>query len=108
MPELCLVADKPDEFSVPVSIDSLIVTEAACIRLGPHEGVNVSKDPDDGGLVIDPINHAKLFITPSQPDLPGFRVLGIKMVKKPEGGYQTYFKQDKPEWREWNALRDTR
>ena len=41
-PELCIVPDKPDQFSVPVRVDTLRVTDVAIYRMGPQEALNIS------------------------------------------------------------------
>lgn len=105
-PELCIITDKPDQFSRPVSIASLCTTEAASIRLGPNEGINVWFE-DDGGVVIEPVKPSRIFLTPNQPDLPGFQVARVKVVTT-EQGYRTFYQKDRVEWRAWNTITDAR
>lgn len=108
-PELCLIAEKLDQFSPPIAIESLKKTAAAVVRIGPLEAANISFDSSDGGLVVDPCLPSKLYLSPPQPDLPGFRVTRLKVVKVGgEERYQTFFQLDKEEWKQFNPPRDCR
>lgn len=108
-PELCLLADKPDQYSVPVSVESLVETNFACIRLGPHEAVLVKHDSSDNSLVLNPVIPAKFYLTPSLPDRPGVEVRVLKVLKREETGYEVYFQQEKDkasgEWHPWHPDR---
>jgi hypothetical protein len=104
--ELCIVPDKPDQFSVPVRVDTLEVTDAAVLRLGPIEAITVRLDPRDNGMVIEPMFPAKLFITPDLPQYPGVHVKRLKILRTAERQYQVYFLHDKDreeDWRAWHA-----
>ena len=110
-PDLCLIPDKPDQFSVPVRVDTLRVTEAAVFRLGPEEALTVEKDPEDGGLVLVPFFPAKLYLTPDLPQYPGMGVKKAKIFISRDGVYSIYYVQDKDAqgtWREWIPSRDKR
>ena len=110
-PELCLLADKPDQFSVPARVDTLRVTDAAVYRAGPEEALTVEKDPEDGGLILAPFYPAKLFLTPDLPQYPGFHVKKAKIFVSRDGQYRVFYIQDKDSqntWREWCPMRDKR
>ena len=104
-PSLCLLAEKTDAFSRPVPVDSLPITDAAVCRLGPYEAV-LTKQDEDGWVVITPMNPSKLLLTPQQLDAPGFEVVRLRLRVTPEGDYQTEFQQEKDierkEWNQWN------
>ena len=107
--ELCLVPDRPDQFSVPVRIESLEATEAAVFRVGPVEAVTIKIDALDRGLIIEPLSPAKLFVTPDLPQYPGVHVKKLKVLKLAERRYRTLFQQEKDrgeEWREWVPYRE--
>ncbi len=105
-PDLCLLASKPDQFSVPVSVQSLIPTDGAVLRLGPHEAIVVERADGEGGVEIRPVVPSKMYITPSQSDRPGFEVVAIKVYLTEQGTFFTRFQQDKDKgsstWRDWN------
>lgn len=90
-PELCLIPDKPDQFSVIVRVDSLIETAAAVIRLSPTEGIKVKFE--DSALVIEAVIPARIFITPSLPDRPGIIVKSVRVVRR-DNSYVTYIKDE--------------
>jgi len=108
--ELCLVADRPDQFSVPVRVDLLEPTECAVLRLGPVESVTVRADATDNGLVIEPFFPAKLFLTPDLPQYPGVFVKRLKVIFLGERRHRVFFQQEKDagsgDWREWSPYRD--
>ena len=101
-PELCLVPERPDQFSFPIRVDSLIETNAAIYRLSPYEGVRV-KFNSEGGMIIEPVPPSKMYLTPSQPDRPGFIVKRVKVVKSGLRQYETYFMGEakEAEWKLW-------
>lgn len=107
-PDLCIIPDKPDQFSVPVRIDSLINTEAAIHRLGPIEAITVEIDPSDKGIVIAPLKPAKFFLTPDVHDQPGVSVRKVKIFKGADGRYATFYLMDRHEegqWQPWEPLK---
>ncbi|NLF25226.1 MAG: hypothetical protein GX589_06155 [Deltaproteobacteria bacterium] len=107
--ELCLIPERPDQFSVPVRIESLEPTEAAVFRVGPTEAITVKVDPHDRGLIIEPFPPTKIHITPDLPQYPGVNVKKLKVLKLAERSYRTLFQQEKDrneEWREWVPYRD--
>lgn len=101
-PELCLIPDKPDQFSVIVRVDSLIETKAAIIRLSPTEGIKVKYEPQESALLIEAVVPAKIYITPSQPDRPGVIVKSLKVVRK-DDEFLSYFKDETRDssWKLW-------
>jgi len=115
-PVLCMLPDKPDEFTVPSRIDSLQVTEAALYRLGPLESAKIEVDPNDGGLVIEPVRPAKLYLTPNLPQSPGMTAKRIKIFRKDTGdssqmAFETQYLQDgvsKEEWLKWEPNKTVR
>ncbi len=111
VPELCLLADKCDEYSVPVSVDCLPVTSCSVVRLGPHEAVTVAEG-EAGEQVLTPVKPSKMYLTPSQLDSPGVTVAKVKIVKEAQDQYKVFFQQDKDvatgEWRPWNPNQSQR
>jgi hypothetical protein len=102
-PELCLIPSKPDQFSVPVRVFTLIETRCAVIRLSPTEGITVQMDQSDGGYVVTPVVPSKLYLTPSQPDRPGINVKSVKIVPNEDGSATTYFLDEgrNSGWKAW-------
>lgn len=102
-PELCLIPSKPDTFSYPIPVESFVETHAGVYRLGPNEGVRIKTDPNDRGIIIEPVPPSKLYLTPSQPDRPGFVVARAKVVVLGDHDYETFYISDlrTPEWKKW-------
>ena len=104
-PELCLVASKPDAYSVPVDVFQLPVTESAVVRMSHSEAILMRIDPSDNGRIITPVKPSKLFLTPSQPDRLGEQVVNAKIFKHPEGDYSVYYQREadaqKNNWKQW-------
>jgi hypothetical protein len=90
-------------FSFPIRVETLVETIAAVYRLGPQEGVRVKHDSNDGGIVLEPVPPSKLYLTPSQPDRPGFQVACAKVVVLGDNQYETFYMQDlkAPAWKKW-------
>jgi hypothetical protein len=103
-PELCLLPAKPDQFSVPVRVFTLIETKCAVLRLSPTEGITVQMDRSDGGCIITPVVPSKLYLTPSQPDRPGIIVKSVKVIPREDGSATTYYLDEgrsAGSWKEW-------
>jgi hypothetical protein len=102
-PELCLIPERPDQFSYPVRVDALIQTDAAVVRLSCVEAVKVEIDPRDNGKIIEPVIPSKLYLTPSQPDRPGIVVRKVKVIKIDQMHHRTYFlgEAKDADWKEW-------
>jgi len=102
-PALCLIASKPDGFSHPIPVEMLGDTEAAVYRMSPTEGLRVRRSGRDNSIVLEPVPPSKLYLTPSQPDRPGFIVATIKIVVRGDYLYETFFKRDLKlaEWSKW-------
>ena len=101
-PVLCMLAEKPDQFSLPLPVEAMIETKAAVCRLGPQEGIKIRHDDTDNSLLIDPVIPGKIFVTPSLPDRPGFNVGRLK-IRRDNGNLTVFFMPEKgpQEWREW-------
>ncbi len=56
-----------------------MTTESAVCRLSPSEGIKVFADSEPNSLIIEPMTPSKLFLTPSQPDRPGFDVRQVRV-----------------------------
>ncbi|MCB0320280.1 MAG: hypothetical protein KDD60_05085 [Bdellovibrionales bacterium] len=110
-PTLCLVAEKTDQFSKAVPIDALPITDCAVCRLGPYETVLTRQD-EEGWVVITPMDPSKLYLTPIQLDTPGLDVVRVRLRVNTEGQYVTQFQQDKDvarsEWQDWNPNKRSR
>jgi hypothetical protein len=107
-PELCILADKPDAFSIAVPLERIGVTSAAVYRVGPGEAFIADLDPSDGAIIIKPVASGKLLLTPDVADGPGMRVKKIKVRKLAPGKYQTFYLQDRNEegdWQEWDPTK---
>lgn len=110
-PDLCLIPDKPDQFSIPVRVETLRITDVAVYRVGPEEALTIDNDPQDGGLVLVPFFPAKLYLTPDLPQYPGMYVKKAKICISRDGLYSIFYVQEKdPQdaWREWVPSRDKR
>ena len=103
-PVLCVVPDKPDEFSNLVPFDSLIPTDCAYHRVSGQETLTVWKDEGDGGVLMQPNVPSKLFITPDLHDRPGVAVARLKVLRTENGYLVTYIQEGDPasQWKEWN------
>jgi len=100
-PTLGLVPDKPSPWSVPLSVDSLELTECSVVLLSVEEGITVKKDESGGNTYqIEPCRPAKLYLTPNLPERPGFSVEKIKITKIGERKYKIYFDRSKG-WEPW-------
>lgn len=106
-PVLCIVPDKPDQFSSLVPVDSLIPTDCAYHRLSGHESLTVWKDEADGSVVMQPNVPSKLFITPDIHDRPGVAVAKLKVARNEQGYLVTYIQEGDPSstWKEWNPIK---
>jgi len=111
IPELALVADKPDQFSFPLRVADLRETTAAVCRLGPTECITVDLDEEDGGLIIAPLAPAHIYITPDLPTMPGVSVKKIKVTQDNTGDLITFYipENDRGEgWIRWIPNREKR
>lgn len=103
--DLCLIAEKPDMFSVPVRMRDLKPTRAAMHVVGPQEAVTVVYEPGEKALIITPLA-AGLFLTPNLPQSPGYRVRRVKVVFE-DNEYRTYFDRERGGgWEEWVANKE--
>ena len=102
-PELCLIPTKPDMFSFPIRVETFCETHAAVYRLGPNEGVRIKTDENDSGIIIEPVPPSRLYLTPSQPDRPGFVVACCKVVVTGDRQYETFYMQEGQlgSWKKW-------
>lgn len=103
-PELCIIPDKPDQFSGPVRVDSLIDTDCALLRLSPHEMLRVQRVQEENITLIEAVTPAKLLLIPAQQDRPGSEVKRVKIVTVGERKYRVYYLQDLRDsnsWKEW-------
>ena len=102
-PELCLIPSKPDMFSFPIRVETFVETHAAVYRLGPIEGVRVKTDKSDRGIILEPVPPSKMYLTPSQPDRPGFSIAAAKIVVLGDHKYETFYMTDlrEPAWKKW-------
>jgi hypothetical protein len=102
-PELCIIPSKPDVYSHPIPIESFVETYAAVYRLGPNEGLRVKREKGDGGIIFEPVPPSRMFLTPSQPDRPGFTVAAAKILVLGDHQYETWYRQDlrDPQWKKW-------
>ena len=101
---LCIVPERLDPLAFPVKVTALCATENAVIRLSALEGIKVKKDPADGGMIVEAVEPSKLFLTPSQADLPGIQVKNYKIINLADGSHEVYFKplMGGETWRAWN------
>lgn len=101
-PVLCMVAEKPDQFSLPLPVESMIETKGAICRLGPQEAIKVRVDEAENALLIDPVIPGKIFVTTSLPDRPGFNIGRLK-IRRDNGVLIVFYMPDKgpQDWREW-------
>jgi len=103
--DLCIVPDKPDMLSVPVRIRDFRPTVAAFHRIGPEEGVNITFDQADGGLIIAALTPGSIYLTPNLAQAPGYRVKKIKIFEA-DGEYRTLFEREGKGWEEWISNRE--
>lgn len=102
---LCIVPDKPDQFSSLIPVDSLSETESAYHRVSQLEVMVVLRDDSDGGMIAQAIAPSKLYITPNMHDKPGLAVAQLKIIKHADGRYVvTYIQEGDPSstWKEWS------
>lgn len=99
-PELCIVADKPSSFSVPIKVKTLRPTEAAVHIVSNDEGVTVTIDAQDHGTVIAAIPPNPLYLTPNLPHRPGFQVDRVKVVPQGKDEVITFFDRGRG-WESW-------
>ena len=106
-PVLCIVPDKPDEFSSLVPVDSLIPTDCAYHRVSGQETLTIWKDQGDGGTVMQANVPSKLYITPDLHDRPGVAVARLKVLRSESGYEVTYIQEGDPAstWKEWNPTK---
>ncbi|MCB0330362.1 MAG: hypothetical protein KDD70_11880 [Bdellovibrionales bacterium] len=110
-PQLCLLADKPDQYSRPVPVRMLPITDSAVCRLGPYEAV-LTTAGEGGWIYIVPMSPSKLLLTPMQIDSPGFEISRARIRLGTEHGDITEFQQEKDiqrdEWQSWNPNKRSR
>lgn len=99
-PVLCIVPDRPDQFSVAAPVDSLGDCESAVYRSGPEESFLAKQDQEDGSIIIEPCKPAKLYLTPNLHERPGIHVRRVKIAKH-SGMVETFFLQDRHEDHDW-------
>jgi hypothetical protein len=103
--DLCIVPDKPDLLSVPVRMRDFQETIAGFHRIGPEEGVSITFDQSDGGMVIAALPPGSIYLTPNLSQSPGFKVRKVKIFDT-EGRYKTLYEREGKGWEEWNANRE--
>jgi len=103
--DLCIVPDKPDLLSVPIRVRDFQPTIAAFHRVGPEEGVTVSVDETDGGLIIAALNPGSIYLTPNLSQSPGFKVRKVKVFED-NGQFRTLYEREGKGWDEWIANRE--
>lgn len=104
---LCITPDKVDDFSQPVPVTSLRVTDCAIHRVSGLEAMTVKQDADDGGILIEPYKPSKLYITPNLHDKPGVSVTIMKILKLEDTSYQVWYIQEgdnSSTWKQWTPL----
>lgn len=99
-PELCIIPERPDQFSCLIPVDILHESSAAVYRIGQGEAFRVWADAQDGGIVIEPVQPSKIYLTPSQADRPGILVKSVKIVQDSNGCMVTFYKQDRGQGKE--------
>ena len=99
-PILSMVADKPSDWSVPIRIDSLEVSECAVVFLSIEEGMLVRKCEDNTSIEIEACRPAKIYLTPDLPDRPGYSVSKVKVTPIGERKYKVQYNRDKG-WEPW-------
>ena len=100
--DLVLIPDKPDSLTVPTSVFLLSETIYAVYRIGPEEAFITNLDTD-GGLIIQPMEPAGLYLTLNLPVRPGFRVRRIKLIRTGERSCKVYYEKDRSGWEEYIA-----
>ncbi|MCB0353619.1 MAG: hypothetical protein KDD64_08850 [Bdellovibrionales bacterium] len=105
--ELCLLASKPDRFSVPIPVFATPGTKGGVLLVGPHEAVTVVEDGE--WRVFTPVEPSHLFLTPPQPDRPGLIVKKIRVRIEEDESHLTEFQQEKDlqtgQWRKWDPVK---
>lgn len=103
-PVLCIVPDKPDQFSSLIPVASLGETVCAYHRASALETFTVARDEADGGMVLQALTPSKLFITPDLHDKPGVAVALLKILETEKGVVVSYIQEGDPSatWKEWN------
>ena len=107
LPELVILADKPDRFSSPVRISAIGNTTAGIYRSGPLEDFTASRSEDNSSILIEPLKPGKIFLTPNLHDRPGFSVSRVSIQILGDRQFRTMYQNDhdaNKEWREWKPL----
>ncbi len=102
--DLCIVPDKPDSLTVPTSIFMLGETPSAVFRLSGEEAFIANIDTD-GGLIIQPLEPAGLYLTLNLAIRPGLRVKRIKLMRSDNRTCRVFFEKERQGWEEYQANR---
>lgn len=103
--DLCIIPDKPDLLTVPTSIFLLGETTAAVYRVGPEEAFITNID-SDGGLIIQPMEPAGLYLTLNLAIRPGLRVKRIKLTRVGNSrDCKVQYERDRGGWEDYVANR---
>lgn len=100
-PELCLIAEKPSPFSVPVPVMTLLPTTYAMQFLSTDEACTVEYDASDQSRIIAAVRPNRLFLTPDLNDRPGFSVEKVKITPQGPGQFHILFDRTRG-WEPWN------
>lgn len=107
-PVLCIVPDKPDQFSNLIPMSALCESDSAYMRVSGLEALLVRVDQEDQCFVLEPVAPSKLYITPDLHDKPGVSVRALKVVPLAENRYQVFFIQEidsSGNWKEWSPVK---
>ena len=99
-PQLCVVADKPATYSVPVKVETLMETESAIHLVSNVEGLLVERGESQRSVVISPVLPSKLYLTLNLPERPGFAVEKLEIVAIGEGRHRVRFDRGRG-WEPW-------
>ena len=101
--ELCIIPERLDPFAQPLRLAALMTTDNAIIRVSALEGIKVRRDSAENALLLEAVKPAKLFLTPSYPDLPGIEVKSLRILSASERSFTIFFQapSGKQDWREW-------
>lgn len=100
--ELCIVPDKPENWSLPFPVDLMLNNPAAFYFIGPGEGINVHEVPEENAKILEACPPAFFFITPNRADNPGVKATELKIIPQGDKQYSTFYKRDnKAEWKEF-------
>jgi len=99
-PQLCIVADRPSDYSVPIRVESLISTDCAIHLVSNFEGLLIESGELPQSVIISAVRPAKLYLSPNLPEKPGFSVDRVLIAASTSGSFNVRFDRGR-NWEDW-------